>query len=834
MTLLEQIQANTAAVKAGKTALAQAIINKGTPITNPENPTFSELITGVSAIETGTQGAKLFTSIEEMNASTEDKEGDLAVVYNVTEEAITATTKIDALSFPDVVQLETAVTSSASAYLVGAEDTSLRLIQLNLSKTSFIVRDYDTYEVIARYSSSDAITYTRTTTAASFELSTSAKFSGTWKDAYGYFLQSVAYDFGGLFKYQKYVNDRYIEAKILGDTSLDPSMQSESIYIGDFIDIVPKIFSTLPPELVGESIVAEKNLFVERIDEQHYIAYTELHSTSTDLEMLASGCLGDIGTEWYLALDAGARNSTTVAVLVDTVEAVKADTAARLFIRWEVNTATNEVTVAIIPASDFIIRTHIKYDKYVLPVPLDITHKYFAVVYNDVECTPGIIRYSSINVYGGQRLEYGETLGFLTAPTQLTAVSEEVYENMFYGKNGVEPGTLTTDVNTLFTDMNAIVYAKLQQQYDDMQIRVLTNDDKTVDQSIKAVPCKSDGTPLFDTSNVTDASYMFSSCTGLIAIALLDTSKVTNMNRMFEHCTDLVTIPLLDTSSVTNMYAMFLDCDSLTRVPLLDTSNVTEMSGMFQGCKKLQTIPLLDTSSVTSVSSMFHTCTNLQTIPLLDTSSVTDMRYMFQGCTNLQSIPQLNTSNVTTLAYAFQNCANLTTIPLLNTAKVTNWSHTFIGCTNLQSIPQLNTSSATSTYRTFKNCSSLTSVPSISTSKVTGMREMFYGCSSLTSAPSLTTSLVTEMREMFNGCTNLTTVPVYSTSKVTSLYGMFLNCPALSNTSLNNILAMCANATAYTSTKTLAYIGLSEEQAAICTGLSNYSRFTSAGWTTGY
>lgn len=388
MTLLEQIQANTAAVKAGKTALAQAIINKGTPITNLENPTFSELITGVSAIEAGTQGAKLFTSIEEMNASTEDKEGDLAIVYNAPEEAITATTKIDILSFPEVVELETATTSSASAYLVSVKDANMRVCQLNLSKTSFIVRDYETYNIIARYSSSDSITYTRTTTATSFALSTTARFSGTWKDAYGHFLQSVNYSFDGLFKYQKYVNERYIKAKILGDTSLDPSMQSENIYIGDFIDIVPKIFSTLPPELIGESIVAEKNLFVERIDEQHYIAYTELHSTSTDLEMLASGCLGDTGTEWYLALDAGTRNSSTVAVLVDTVEAVKADTAARLFIRWVVNTATNEVTVAIIPASDFIIRTHIKYDKYVLPTPLDITHKYFAIIYNDVECTP--------------------------------------------------------------------------------------------------------------------------------------------------------------------------------------------------------------------------------------------------------------------------------------------------------------------------------------------------------------------------------------------------------------------------------------------------------------
>ena len=63
---------------------------------------------------------------------------------------------------------------------------------------------------------------------------------------------------------------------------------------------------------------------------------------------------------------------------------------------------------------------------------------------------------------------------------------------------------------------------------------------------------------------------------------------------------------------------------------------------------------------------------------------------------------------------------------------------------------------------------------------------------------------------------------------------MFYNCTNLSDESLNNILAMCKNATSYSDTKTLAYIGLTEEQANRCKTLSNYSAFTAAGWTTGY
>ena len=45
---------------------------------------------------------------------------------------------------------------------------------------------------------------------------------------------------------------------------------------------------------------------------------------------------------------------------------------------------------------------------------------------------------------------------------------------------------------------------------------------------------------------------------------------------------------------------------------------------------------------------------------------------------------------------------------------------------------------------------------------------------------------------------------------------------------------MCTNATKISSNKTLKYIGLTQEQANICITLSNYSAFTSAGWTTGY
>ena len=67
-------------------------------------------------------------------------------------------------------------------------------------------------------------------------------------------------------------------------------------------------------------------------------------------------------------------------------------------------------------------------------------------------------------------------------------------------------------------------------------------------------------------------------------------------------------------SDVTDMSYMFYDCSGLVSVPELDTSNVTDMSYMFYGCSKLESVPELDTSNVTSMSWMFYGCKKLKNV----------------------------------------------------------------------------------------------------------------------------------------------------------------------------------------------------------------------------
>ncbi len=327
-----------------------------------------------------------------------------------------------------------------------------------------------------------------------------------------------------------------------------------------------------------------------------------------------------------------------------------------------------------------------------------------AVVYRE-ETDPSVYYFEGLYEYSNN--------SYNLVQSQLNAVQNKVYQGTFYGANGVQTGTLTTNISSVFEDTNAEVYAKIQTYYNSLTPRVLTDQNKRIDLRTIIIPCKSDGTPLLDTSSVTDMTVMFRNCARLTTIPLLDTSNVTSMSHMFNSCSSLTTIPLLDTSSVTSMYNMFVYCSSLTSIPLLDTSSVTNMSNMFNSCSSLTSIPLLDTSSVTNMSNMFNRCTHLTSIPLLDTSNVTNMSSMFK------------------------DCASLTTIPLLNTSNVTN------------------------------------------------------------------------------------------------INNMFRNCSSLTNESLNNILAMCTNS-AVSSNKTLAFIGLTQEQTTTCQGLSNYQAFVNAGWTTGY
>lgn len=164
---------------------------------------------------------------------------------------------------------------------------------------------------------------------------------------------------------------------------------------------------------------------------------------------------------------------------------------------------------------------------------------------------------------------------------------------------------------------------------------------------------------------------------------------------------------------------------------------------------------------------------------------------------------------------------------------------------NMDWLADVDTSQITSFSGFFRYCKQITSLPYFDTSNGTNFSQMCENDTKAVSFPQIDTSNGTNFNYMFMNCKALVNVPVLDWSKATALENVFGGrgsggqgaCTNLSNESLNNILEMCINATAYIqqgTNMTLSYIGLTSTQATTCQSLSNWNDFVEAGWTSGY
>ena len=253
----------------------------------------------------------------------------------------------------------------------------------------------------------------------------------------------------------------------------------------------------------------------------------------------------------------------------------------------------------------------------------------------------------------------------------------------------------------------------------------------------------------------------------------------------------------LNTSEVTNMSYMFSSCESLTNlvVSRFNTEKVTNMGNMFSGCKGLTSLDLrnFNTANVESMTYMFSGCESLTSLDVssFNTSKVTDMSFMFR-CKALTSldVSSFNTANVTTMKNMFENCRAMTSLDLsnFNTENVTNMHAMFWSCINLRSVDlsSFNTSNVYDMSMMFNQCLVLTSLnlSNFNTANVTTMSRMFESSEGLTKLDlsSFNTAQVTDMGSMFGFCQHLQTICVgddWSTAAVTNSDYMFTKCTNL-------------------------------------------------------
>lgn len=782
--------------------------NKGQTVNN-DIRTYADAIDNISGTAEVT-GAKVFETEEEMRADETAKEGDLAILYRNEIQNCSVDSQFSKCIFPETVVLPSAMTASCEVRFTTVDSSQMFDCMGNFDSSNFMMDCYmDSGSFRVNYSSSDGITYTRssmsgdgvTIDGSNVDFGMEIKYysSEYWNDNIGYFIQTGGSTFEGLYKCS--------EVGLLNNFIVN---LGKFLY-GDGKEVATFDFSDIPFSDMTEILNMTTYglaMFVPLTWNDYILQGNTIHKVTS------CWIFNDVSNVLI--------KNNNVAYMYSTSSSTEGGV-----ITWNKDTGATKKTSSTMSSTALTSKKSTLYadyeltDKYFFKVNLSIQeHKFilladttFGCYCYDVDTFSSSVDDSSFT-YNNFEQNYSEfkILKYLNAPSQLTlSASNQLLPNTIGYGNGVITGDGSIYMsNDTFTDTPAMLYDKIQRQYDNIEPRVLTDDNKTIDKNIYCIPTKRDGTPLLNTSSLTSMYYMFSTCK------------------------NLTTIPLLDTSNVTNMSWVFYECVNLIDIPLLDTSNATRTDHLFDGCTNLTTVPLLNTDKVTNTASMFNKCANLTTIPLLNTSNVTDMNSMFQNCTNLTTVPELDTSKVTNMNNVFAGCTNLTTIPLLDTSSAIYMNSMFHTCRNLATIPLLNTNKVTNMQQTFYFCDSLTTIPLLATSNVIYMNSMFYGCTSLISIPELNTSNVNRIDFMFYGCRNLTTIPLLNTSKVTNMNSMFNGCTSLSDESLNNILAMCKNATSYTNTKTLNTIGLTSEQATRCQTLSNYSAFTSAGWSTGY
>ena len=163
----------------------------------------------------------------------------------------------------------------------------------------------------------------------------------------------------------------------------------------------------------------------------------------------------------------------------------------------------------------------------------------------------------------------------------------------------------------------------------------------------------------------------------------------------------------------------------------------------------------------------------------------------------------------------------------------------FMNNTTMQSISNLDLTGIDNIGYLFYGCSALTTINSLNTKNAYDFGSLFYNCTSLVTAPELDTSGFSSGRvgyqNTFRGCTNLQNVPVYNAVNMGNLgfSSTFRDCPNLTDTSLDNILKTCINATGYTGNKTLSRLGITttDYPASRIQALPHYQAFVNAGWS---
>ena len=310
----------------------------------------------------------------------------------------------------------------------------------------------------------------------------------------------------------------------------------------------------------------------------------------------------------------------------------------------------------------------------------------------------------------------------------------------------------------------------------------------------------------FDTSEVTDMSYMFRGPIKGLNTNYIDTSGVTSLKNLFDNFDPqddnyVLDVSNLNTSHITNMSYMFSNCKAKTvKLDNMDTSNVTDMSYMFSNCAaKNLDVSNFNTSKVKSMNSMFYN-SEIETLDLrnfvIPSDSSSNYSSLVQSCSNLKSVLFPQSWQPTDLSSFFSDCSSLTSFDLssINCSKLTKIPSLFQGCNSLENVTFPELENITSINCMFEDCTSLKSIDisNINADKIQYFTNLFKSCNNLETVtlPEITNPDAS-FYSLFYGCTSLTIVNLQNikSQNAKTMENMFYNCSSIKNIDLSNVLS---------------------------------------------
>lgn len=227
-----------------------------------------------------------------------------------------------------------------------------------------------------------------------------------------------------------------------------------------------------------------------------------------------------------------------------------------------------------------------------------------------------------------------------------------------------------------------------------------------------------------------------------------DGEQLTSAENMFKQAS-VKRAPMFNTSNITVFSFMFSECFNLSEVPKYDTSKAHNIWGMFSDCRSLSEVPNLDYSNADLVGDLFFN-TAITHVSDLSFPKAEDLYRMFQF-SKIVSVRNFSAPNAKYCVSMFQSCDSLTSISKISMPKAVGFDWLFYNCKSLKSVENFDASGASDFSYMFSGCSSLEYVSNLNTSSGRDFRNMFENCASLKSKPELDLSNATDITDMYKG-----------------------------------------------------------------------------------